>query len=344
MKLLLVGGAVRDKLLGKTPKDLDYIAIDCTEEDLLKAGYKRISSDFPVFQRAKENDIQVSLPRKDYKTGTGYTGFTVSTENVTLEEDLLRRDFTINAMAFDEKSNTVIDPFNGKKDLSDKIIRHVGEHFSEDPLRMLRAARFAARLNFVIHDSTKLLIKKMLDQGMLNEIKKDRFYLEFKKSIIEGYGSQFIFHLNELKIELLPSLVVDSILLEKLKNVKEVNSFFTVLLEDVDSGLLTSSEYSYIPVGILNNILFYKQVKSDLIKYSTLSTEEKYDLIKKIGKNRKNLFFVLKLLKILGHKENLKSLIKNWKIFRYSKFTVPSELKNAEIGLFYKNEIIKKLV
>lgn len=153
MEIYLVGGAVRDKLLGLDTKDRDYVVVGATPEEMEALGYKPVGADFPVFLHPESKE-EYALARTERKSGRGYKGFTVfASPDVTLEQDLLRRDLTINAMAMDE-SGKLIDPFNGKRDLDDGKLRHVSEAFTEDPVRVLRVARFAARFAariFVLH-------------------------------------------------------------------------------------------------------------------------------------------------------------------------------------------------
>jgi len=160
MEKLLVGGAVRDKLLGKTPSDLDYLVLGATEQELLDLGYKRIKKDFPVFLDPDTGD-ECSLPRQEVSTGPGYTDFVTKTDGVTVREDLKRRDFTINAMAM-KNCGEVVDPFGGRDDLEKGVIRHTSEAFGEDPLRVFRLARFQAKFpDFVIADETFELAKSI---------------------------------------------------------------------------------------------------------------------------------------------------------------------------------------
>src|SRR5512145_12343 len=145
MKTYLVGGAVRDTLLGRPHTEHDYVVVGAMPDDLIALGYRPVGKDFPVFLHPQTGD-QYALARIERKTGTGYYGFeTRFSPDVTLEEDLARRDLTINAMARDEASGEVIDPYGGKRDLEARLLRHVSPAFTEDPLRVLRVARFAAR-------------------------------------------------------------------------------------------------------------------------------------------------------------------------------------------------------
>ena len=143
MKIYLVGGAVRDKLMGILSKDRDYLVVGSTPEEMVRLGYKPIGKDFPVFLHPKSKE-EYALARTEKKVGKGYHGFEFYTSaDVSLEEDLSRRDITINAIAEDEEGN-IYDPFNGVEDIKNKVIRHVSDAFSEDPLRVLRVARFAS--------------------------------------------------------------------------------------------------------------------------------------------------------------------------------------------------------
>ena len=167
MQIYLVGGAVRDKLLGIEQSDRDYVVVGSNPEKMLALGFSQVGHDFPVFLHPKTHE-EYALARTESKNGTGYLGFNCDfNENITLEEDLLRRDLTINAMAMDEKGN-IIDPYHGMEDLKNRILRHVSDAFVEDPLRVLRVARFYARyyhLGFKIADETKVLMRKISRSG-----------------------------------------------------------------------------------------------------------------------------------------------------------------------------------
>ena len=160
-KIYLVGGAVRDKLLNLPITDKDYVAVGFSEADF--SHLPKVGKSFPVF--LQKDGSQIALARKETKTAHGYNGFNVEVRQVSLYEDLKRRDLTINAIALEEETQTYHDPFNGIKDLKNKILRHVSEAFCEDPLRVLRIARFRARLGieWKIHASTKVLIYKVRD-------------------------------------------------------------------------------------------------------------------------------------------------------------------------------------
>lgn len=185
MQIFLVGGAVRDKLLGLDGADKDYVVVGATKEELLKKGFEQVGHDFPVFLHPKTKE-EYALARTEKKQGNGYTGFTCDfNKDISLKEDLKRRDLTINAIAEDENGN-LIDPYNGLSDLKNKVLRHISEAFCEDPLRVLRVARFAARfhyLGFTIASETLSLMKQIVESGELNYLTKERVWLETEKAL-----------------------------------------------------------------------------------------------------------------------------------------------------------------
>jgi tRNA nucleotidyltransferase (CCA-adding enzyme) len=157
-KIYLVGGAVRDELLGLEPQDLDYVVINGDEKDFFNSGFIKLGNSFPVFLDPDTKN-QFAFARKEKKVAVGYHGFEFVTKGVTIEEDLYRRDLTINAMAKDENNN-LFDPFGGLTDLKNKLLKHVSPHFAEDPLRVLRVARFQSRYSdFTIDPETMELMK-----------------------------------------------------------------------------------------------------------------------------------------------------------------------------------------
>ena len=181
MRVYLCGGAVRDMHMGKEPQDRDYVVVGATPEQMLAEGFEQVGASFPVFLHPETGE-EYALARTERKVGEGYLGFETVTDGVTIEDDLSRRDFTINAMAYDEGYFITIDPFNGLEDLRTKTLRHVGPTFSEDPLRVVRLARFLARLpGFTVADETFLLAQKMVRNGELNELPWERFAAEIVK-------------------------------------------------------------------------------------------------------------------------------------------------------------------
>lgn len=182
MQIYKVGGYVRDKLLGLIPHDCDYVVVGSTPTEMLARGFERVGRNFPVFLHPQTKE-EYALARQERKTAAGHTGFIVnSSPEITLEEDLSRRDLTINAIAEDELGN-YIDPYNGQQDLKNKILRHISPAFKEDPLRILRVARFAAQLNFNVAGETMELLKKMALSGEGQTISRERVVVELDKAL-----------------------------------------------------------------------------------------------------------------------------------------------------------------
>jgi len=185
MKIYLVGGAVRDELLGLPSRERDWVVIGATPKLMLEQGYRRVGKDFPVFLHPDTNE-EYALARTERKTGTGYHGFEFDTGSaVTLEQDLGRRDLTINAMA-KSASGELIDPFGGSADLKRRLLRHVTDSFREDPVRVLRVARFAARfrsLGFRVHDETMALMRAIVADGEAGHLQPDRVWRETARAL-----------------------------------------------------------------------------------------------------------------------------------------------------------------
>lgn len=198
MKIYQVGGAVRDRLLGIQSTDVDHVVIGSTPKEMEALGFKSVGKSFPVFLHPKTK-AEYALARKEIKTGPKHTDFEfVFDSSVTLEEDVIRRDFTINALLQDEETGEIIDLVGGLKDLENKLIRHINtEHFIEDPLRILRMCRFVAQLNFNVHPDTMSLVKKMVSAGMLAHLSKERVFQEFEKALSTSFFDKFILSMRE---------------------------------------------------------------------------------------------------------------------------------------------------
>ncbi|MUH72368.1 multifunctional CCA addition/repair protein [Psychrosphaera haliotis] len=199
MQVYLVGGAVRDQLLNYPVKDKDYVVTGATIEQMLELGYQQVGQSFPVFLHPT-NKQEYALARTERKQGSGYTGFTCEfTPDITLEEDLLRRDLTINAMAMDDHGK-IYDPFDGQSDLKNKLLRHVSDAFIEDPLRVLRVARFAARyhhLGFKVAPETLSLMTKIVEAGEVNALVAERVWQETESALKEQNPQVFFEVLRE---------------------------------------------------------------------------------------------------------------------------------------------------
>lgn len=185
MKTYVVGGAVRDRLLGEPVNDRDWVVTGASPQDMLDAGYLPVGKDFPVFLHPQTHE-EYALARTERKTGPGYHGFEVyAAPDVTLEDDLVRRDLTINAIAQDE-DGTLIDPHGGQRDLSARVLRHVSEAFAEDPVRILRLARFAARWpQFIVAPETTALMRTMVEAGEVDTLVAERVWQELSRGLME---------------------------------------------------------------------------------------------------------------------------------------------------------------
>ena len=212
MKTYLVGGAVRDRLLGKVPSERDWVVVGESPKSMLDQGFLQVGKDFPVFLHPQTRE-EYALARTERKSGPGYHGFVVHADRaVTLEEDLERRDLTINAMAMDASGN-IIDPYHGQQDLADRVLRHVSPHFVEDPLRVLRVARFAARyhhLGFTIAPEPAALLSQIVAADELPHLSIERVWVEMEKALGTTHPEVFFHTLADCQAlaVLLPELSV----------------------------------------------------------------------------------------------------------------------------------------
>ena len=198
MKQFLVGGAVRDMLMGLEPKDRDYVVVGSSPEEMVASGFSQVGADFPVFLHPETGD-EYALARREKKTGTGYLGFISEFgTDVTLEDDLSRRDLTINSMAFEAEEDNpghylVHDYFGGKTDLQNKVLRHTSNAFEEDPVRVLRLARFRARLgaDWTVAPETVALVSQMAKRGVLSELTAERVWKELSRALEEEFPRLF---------------------------------------------------------------------------------------------------------------------------------------------------------
>lgn len=194
MEIFLVGGAVRDGLLGIRPGDRDFVVVGATPEQMAARGFRPVGKDFPVFLHPETGE-EHALARTERKSGRGYRGFVMhAAPDVSLEQDLARRDFTINAIAQDA-NGALIDPFGGARDVEARVLRHVGEAFVEDPVRVLRAARFMARfadLGFRVADETRALMRRMVDEGEVDHLVPERVWQELQRALRSARPSAFL--------------------------------------------------------------------------------------------------------------------------------------------------------
>lgn len=200
IKIYAVGGSVRDEIIGRPIHDKDYVVVGSSIEEMQSLGYKQVGKEFPVFLHPETGE-EYALARKEVKTGDKHTDFRFEFgPDITLEEDLRRRDFTMNAIAKDLETGKIIDPFNGIEDIKNKTIRHVDStHFIEDPLRVLRLCQFATRFNFKIAYETIILCRNMVKCGMLSHLTSERIWKEVEKALYTTSFFEFLLHLEEVE-------------------------------------------------------------------------------------------------------------------------------------------------
>lgn len=294
MKFFQVGGSVRDELLGVEPKDRDWVVVNSSPEEMEENGFKPIGKDFPVFLHPKTNE-EYALARTERKSGVGYKGFEFYFDSsVTLEDDLKRRDFTINSIAKDENGN-IIDPFEGRLDLQKKIFKHTSPAFEEDPLRVLRFARFKAYKqlhNFNIHEETKGYFEKIISSKELKTLSPERVWMETKKALENKFSNEFFkalidYHLTDPWFIGLKSISCDGDLPElKWADMQRINGF------QLCESLPTPNSFLQIQESLKQVINFIdckeKSEKLKLIEninvhrsYKILMQFKKYESLKK---------------------------------------------------------------
>src|SRR6056300_111190 len=269
MKIYKVGGAVRDHIMGVKPNDSDWVVVGSTPEEMKSLGYKQVGADFPVFLHPQTNE-EYALARTEKKTGKGYSGFSVQYEkNISLEEDLLRRDLTINSIAMSE-SGQIIDPYNGVNDIKNKILRHNSDAFYEDPLRALRLARFKTKFSdFSIHEETAEVLSKILLSGEITYLTRERVLQEMKKG----------FEIDALKY---------------LQNIMQLNLTSTWFenLSKLPETVSDKFEYAWCQISQLNAFNFaHRLLESNDLKTTLNVWQEMHSYNQKAEIDDKVLFF-----------------------------------------------------
>ncbi len=266
MKIFLVGGAVRDQLMGREVKERDYVVVGGTPDEMEAQGFKPVGKEFPVFLHPNTQE-EYALARTERKVAKGYRGFEFYADpTVSLEEDLARRDLTMNAIAQDDQGN-IIDPYHGREDISAKLFKHVSPAFAEDPVRILRIARFAARFpDFRVHPETNQLMQKMVHNGEVNALVPERVWKEFSRALEEKAPIRFFEVLNACEAlaalfkELIPQLGIhtkDLITCSQVSNNPETR--FAALLKNLSEDTIKSfcKRYciprSYLDLALLTN-------------------------------------------------------------------------------------------
>lgn len=329
MKIYKVGGYVRDTLLNLKPNDTDYVVVDSSVQEMLSLGYHQVGKDFPVFLHPETRE-EYALARTERSTGPRYSDFKVTTDNVTLEDDLLRRDLTINAIAMDT-DGTIIDPYNGQLDLERKTLRHTSIAFIEDPLRVLRLARIRARYgpHWKIAAETKLLVDSI--KPLLKELHPNRVYTEVQKVMKSPNSHLFFTTLDELNVldaifpyiydlksyregsvwHQEPNVFEHTMAMLKLADHESPTIKYMILYHDIakpvcrrlygngsghDSAELAEPRLDIqLPTLIKHAVLHHVQVHQRIFKLDSMSPKKIVKLIKSFHKDRQLLDDVLKV-------------------------------------------------
>lgn len=282
MKTYLVGGAVRDKLLGLPIKERDWVVVGATPQEMIAQGYKQVGKDFPVFLHPKTHE-EYALARTERKTGKGYTQFACYADpSVTLEDDLKRRDLTINAIAM-TMDGELIDPYGGKEDLDRHILRHVSPAFTEDPVRILRVARFAAKFPaFQVYQETNQLMRSMLDAGEVDALVPERVWQEFSRALAADCPRRFFEVLDDCSVlqKLFPEFAAHlSSVRQNSDLISGVSSdpivrFAAMLYDFTESEVKSFCARYTVPSDYKNLSLLIVRYKDGFKKASTLDAEK----------------------------------------------------------------------
>jgi tRNA nucleotidyltransferase (CCA-adding enzyme) len=353
MEIYLVGGAVRDELLGLPVQERDWVVVGGTVAEMLALGYRQVGKDFPVFLHPKTQE-EYALARIERKVGRGYTGFHFDTgANVSLEEDLLRRDLTINAIAKNSLGQ-IIDPYQGKNDIEKKLLRHVSPAFAEDPVRILRVARFAARfaeLGFVVAPETLELMKTMVTSGEINALVSERIWKELERALQEKNPEAFFIILEncsalailfpELKKQQLTILIAAA----KLSNDAEVR--FATLWCDCSAAQIKQlcarfrapSSYRELALLVATHYEAYLQAHSSSAE-SLLDLLQATDAFRREERFMKFLLAAAAIAQTTDKKNSEERLLKAYDAARAIKINVSSaeKMPGKEIAAFIKKQ------
>jgi tRNA nucleotidyltransferase/poly(A) polymerase len=329
MKIFQVGGSVRDELLGFEPKDRDWVVVNSCPKEMEENGFKPIGNDFPVFLHPKTNE-EYALARTERKSGVGYKGFKFYFDSsVTLEDDLNRRDFTINSIAKDENGN-IIDPFEGRLDLENKIFKHTSPAFEEDPLRVLRFARFKSYEqlhDFNLHEKTEVYFEKIIASEELKDLSPERVWMETKKALENRFSEIFFktvinYHLIDPWFKGLRSISCDGDLPElKWADMQRVNSFQLCALLPTPNSFLKIQE----------------SLKQVINFIACNNKSEKLKLVEKINVHR-NHEILIQFKKYNSLKEHWDYLEKIFKLVMAIDFSVLANVDGSEVS--YQKQLL----
>jgi tRNA nucleotidyltransferase (CCA-adding enzyme) len=272
----VVGGAVRDELMGRVPGDRDWVVVGSTPQAMRVAGFQPVGRDFPVFLHPRTHE-EYALARTERKSAPGYHGFVFhAAPDVTLEQDLARRDLTINAMARGE-DGVLVDPYGGARDLAAKLLRHVSPAFAEDPVRLLRVARFAARWpNFTVAPETQLLLQRLVDEGEVDALVPERVWQELSRGLMEARPSRLLQVLADCRAaaRLLPGVVVDGALQHLLDTAAVLAATLPVRVALLAPGNDTLAERLKVPTDCRELALLLGREGQAVARGDSLSASE----------------------------------------------------------------------
>ena len=325
IKIYLVGGAVRDELLGLSVKEKDWLVVGATPEAMLKQGYQAVGKDFPVFLHPETKE-EYALARTERKTAPGYQGFTFHADpNVTLEQDLIRRDLTINAMVRDQQGE-LIDPVGGQVDLEQRYLRHVSEAFAEDPVRILRVARFLARfyvLGFRVAESTMCLMQSMVRSGETQHLVAERVWQECEKALAEKNPECFleVLQATGALADILPEFNSEAVE-QAIKNMVDVAQEstspllrFSAMIFPLElASIKQIGERLAVPNQYRELAMLIKQYAADIIIADQLEAEHVIHIIQRTDAHRKKERFecLLEGVKLLSEQHNFDKVLCFW--------------------------------
>jgi tRNA nucleotidyltransferase (CCA-adding enzyme) len=320
MQAFVVGGAVRDELLGLPVKDHDWVVVGATPEQMVAQGFRPVGKDFPVFLHP-ETQEEYALARTERKTAPGYHGFVFHTSpDVKLEDDLIRRDLTINAMARAE-DGSIVDPYGGKQDLQDRVFRHVSDAFAEDPVRILRLARFAARFpDFRVAESTNALMRRMVEEGEVDALVAERVWQELSRGLMEQTPSRMFAVLRDCGAlaRILPELDADAQLMQLVDYAAErgveLPVRFAVLMHGLGKEIGDLSKRLRVPIDCRDLAVMTAREQSTVSRAPALDAEAIVTLFERSDAFRKPERFAQMLLAIEcaspGHETHAPRLLK----------------------------------
>jgi tRNA nucleotidyltransferase (CCA-adding enzyme) len=320
MQTFVVGGAVRDELLGLPVKDHDWVVVGATPEQMVAQGFRPVGKDFPVFLHP-ETQEEYALARTERKTAPGYHGFVFHTSpDVKLEDDLIRRDLTINAMARAE-DGSIVDPYGGQQDLRDRIFRHVSSAFAEDPVRILRLARFAARFpEFRVADATNALMRRMVEEGEVDALVAERVWQELSRGLMEQQPSRMFAVLRDCGAlsRILPELDADDGLMQVIDYAAgrgvELPVRFAVLMHGLGKEIGDLSKRLRVPVDCRDLAVMTAREQATVGQAPVLDAEAIVSLFERSDAFRKPERFAQMLLAIEcaspGHETHAPRLLK----------------------------------